>query len=195
MLLLAMICCKDSKVPTVYLAQVSVMPKGEGALFENLYFTLSLVPFVFAIRRPSTHSRVEEWRATAWRSLLPQTQPSFWWGKTNPGKWTSFQIVKLGEKAQMWPSWPESKGQDGLSLLWATRKTLAGLGCSPSSNLPALWLWFQKAQVKMELIIMPNPVWRITWHISCGGDPTSWEHGLRGLGFIHDSHLSEGAQY
>lgn len=50
----------------------------------------------------------------------------------------------------MWPSWPESKGWDGLSLLWATRKALGGSSFNPSSSLPAFWLWLQKPQVQNE---------------------------------------------
>lgn len=132
------------------LAQASVGPNGEGAVFETPYFPLPLVPFAFAMWRSSAHNGVGEWRAAALPSLLPQTQPSIWQGEANAGTRTSVQVVKLGQEAQMWPSWPESNGRDGLSLLWATRKALGGSGFNLSSSLPAFWLWLQKPLVQNE---------------------------------------------
>lgn len=48
---------------------------------------------------------------------------------------TSVRGVKLGQEAQAWPGWPESKGRDGGWPAAGPLEVLGGAGFQPSASL------------------------------------------------------------
>lgn len=121
--------------------------RGEGALSGIPCPAFLLVPF--ALCHVEATSADTGWRAAACPSLLPQPQPRVWRGATKAGMLTSVCVVNLGQEAQTWPDWPESKWHDrpltcsrppGRS--WVAQVSIA------APDLPALWLWLQKPQLQ-----------------------------------------------